>query len=192
MSCGAWFDCESRVCNLDGVCVAPSCEDGVQNGDEEGPDCGGSCARSCPAECSGDVAWTAVPEGVTRYLEGEGLGVEIRNEEDASSAFEPPDGCTTKPGGGPEMVVRFEAPHTGTLLLTTDFSVTNADTVLYVFAERCDPDATILGCSDDLPDENLNSALEIDGVVGDVIFVVVDRVPGGELGLLHRRLLTRG
>ena len=36
---------------MQGFCVgdiAPTCDDGVMNGDEEGVDCGGSCAEACP------------------------------------------------------------------------------------------------------------------------------------------------
>ncbi len=54
---GGWIDtraqcsqddeCESGVCEQ-GRCVAPSCDDGVKNGDETGVDCGGSeCAAAC-------------------------------------------------------------------------------------------------------------------------------------------------
>jgi len=39
-------DCESGVCT-DDACQAPTCDDGVENGDETGVDCGGSCADSC-------------------------------------------------------------------------------------------------------------------------------------------------
>jgi hypothetical protein len=35
-------DCSSLVCNL-GICAAPSCSDGVQNGNETDVDCGGAC-----------------------------------------------------------------------------------------------------------------------------------------------------
>jgi hypothetical protein len=37
---------------------APTCSDGIQNGDESGVDCGGSCARACIAEMSNmKVLW---------------------------------------------------------------------------------------------------------------------------------------
>jgi hypothetical protein len=46
--CRAPLDCTSKVCKpgppgTPDVCQAPSCTDGVQNGDETGVDCGGSC-----------------------------------------------------------------------------------------------------------------------------------------------------
>jgi hypothetical protein len=40
------IDCRSSVCD-GGICVAPSCTDGVKNGDETGVDCGGSCPATC-------------------------------------------------------------------------------------------------------------------------------------------------
>ena len=40
----------SQVCQ-GGVCQAPSCWDGVQNGLETGTDCGGPCA-DCPTTCN--------------------------------------------------------------------------------------------------------------------------------------------
>src|SRR5690606_30798392 len=40
--CGAPFDCASGVCESE-TCAAPSCGDGVRNGDETDVDCGGAC-----------------------------------------------------------------------------------------------------------------------------------------------------
>lgn len=48
-------DCATEICT-NYVCQAPTCEDGVQNGDEGGIDCGGS---SCPA-CGAPARVTAV------------------------------------------------------------------------------------------------------------------------------------
>jgi hypothetical protein len=52
LGCSAPADCVSGVCKptsmgLPDVCVAPSCTDGVQNGDEAGIDCGGTTS-ACP------------------------------------------------------------------------------------------------------------------------------------------------
>jgi len=44
--CATADDCQSGVCAGD-VCAAPTCSDGLRNGDETGVDCGGSCAP-CP------------------------------------------------------------------------------------------------------------------------------------------------
>lgn len=57
--CGDERDCESRVCGGPSGprCLAPSCDDGTQNGDENAPDCGGQdCFRSCDVgeECADD------------------------------------------------------------------------------------------------------------------------------------------
>ena len=48
LDCEAGDDCVGGVC-ADGVCVAPACDDGVQNGDEVGVDCGGGCPAACPS-----------------------------------------------------------------------------------------------------------------------------------------------
>jgi len=41
-------DCSSQVCNAKtGLCLAPSCVDGVVNGDETDLDCGGACGATC-------------------------------------------------------------------------------------------------------------------------------------------------
>jgi hypothetical protein len=45
-ACTVAADCQSSVCNA-GVCLAPTCNDGVQNGTETGLDCGGPC-QYCP------------------------------------------------------------------------------------------------------------------------------------------------
>ena len=43
-TCGVADDCASGVCGEeDGLCAAPACDDGVENGDEGGIDCDGSC-----------------------------------------------------------------------------------------------------------------------------------------------------
>jgi len=50
-TCASGADCTSKVCAGPAgglVCAAPSCFDGVQNGDETSWDCGGSCAAKCP------------------------------------------------------------------------------------------------------------------------------------------------
>ncbi|MEW6272694.1 MAG: hypothetical protein AB1689_25740 [Thermodesulfobacteriota bacterium] len=47
-SCNAATDCASGVCT-DGVCRAPACDDGVENGAETDADCGGPGCADCPA-----------------------------------------------------------------------------------------------------------------------------------------------
>lgn len=46
-SCMTASVCESHVCTMF-VCAAPTCSDGVLNGDETSPDCGGSCGACGP------------------------------------------------------------------------------------------------------------------------------------------------
>ncbi|MEM6790096.1 MAG: hypothetical protein AAF715_21430 [Myxococcota bacterium] len=51
-------DCVSGVCGANNLCAAPSCTDGVQNGNELGLDCGNGCPTGCPAGtfgCDADV-----------------------------------------------------------------------------------------------------------------------------------------
>ncbi|HSO00165.1 MAG TPA: hypothetical protein VLS89_17855 [Candidatus Nanopelagicales bacterium] len=45
--CVTGADCSSGVCWA-GVCEAPSCFDGVRNGEEAGTDCGPVCSVPCP------------------------------------------------------------------------------------------------------------------------------------------------
>ncbi|MEM6295589.1 MAG: hypothetical protein AAGA54_30225, partial [Myxococcota bacterium] len=56
-SCEDGGDCVSGVCDgTSDTCVAPACDDGVQNGDETGLDCGGSCGATCDTGESCDDA----------------------------------------------------------------------------------------------------------------------------------------
>jgi hypothetical protein len=55
----------SGFCGTNHTCVAPSCSDGVQNGDETGVDCGGACAaltkpQLCPVGDGCDTATDCV------------------------------------------------------------------------------------------------------------------------------------
>ena len=46
--CLVGTDCVTGVCDPDDlVCLAPACDDGVQNGDETDVDCGQTCGRTC-------------------------------------------------------------------------------------------------------------------------------------------------
>ena len=42
------FTFTTATCSFTGGGTAPTCTDGIQNGDETGVDCGGSCPNSCP------------------------------------------------------------------------------------------------------------------------------------------------
>ena len=57
-----------NVCDStpDGEANAPTCDDGIQNGDEEGVDCGGSCSNDCPGttvvvteSITSDTTWSS-------------------------------------------------------------------------------------------------------------------------------------
>ncbi|MFT5357155.1 MAG: hypothetical protein ACI9KE_004387, partial [Polyangiales bacterium] len=53
LMCSDSAECISGVCT-GGICAAPSCSDGIQNGDETNVDCGGSCGGCGDGEaCSG-------------------------------------------------------------------------------------------------------------------------------------------
>lgn len=54
-NCAQDSDCESGLCDTmtTGRCLAPSCNDGLRNGDETDLDCGGSCSVATPpAPCA--------------------------------------------------------------------------------------------------------------------------------------------
>ncbi len=62
--CTADDDCESAVCDSTKMtCTAPTCDDGVRNGDESDVDCGGSCPSTC-AEGSACTASSECSTGV--------------------------------------------------------------------------------------------------------------------------------
>ena len=48
-ACAAMSDCDSGSCDVGSswTCNAPTCEDGLKNGDETDVDCGGGCASPC-------------------------------------------------------------------------------------------------------------------------------------------------
>ncbi|WP_437570607.1 hypothetical protein [Sorangium sp. So ce542] len=72
LHCAAGSDCLDRVCR-GGVCTAPTCADGVKNGDETGVDCGKDGCPRCPAgegcatpaDCASGVCWAGVCEAPT-------------------------------------------------------------------------------------------------------------------------------
>ena len=47
LQCNQNSDCASGVCSDEGLCQAPTCEDGVRNGEETGVDCGGPNCEAC-------------------------------------------------------------------------------------------------------------------------------------------------
>lgn len=66
--------------------TAPSCSDGVKNGNEQGPDCGGSCQKLCPsAFLSPIVNWTRFEQvaphlyNVATYIVNPNIDGEARN-----------------------------------------------------------------------------------------------------------------
>ncbi|MCB9734948.1 MAG: hypothetical protein H6745_20365 [Deltaproteobacteria bacterium] len=73
-ACALGTDCESDVCGLDLTCAAPTCQDGVANGDETDLDCGGVDCSPCgfgllcdgAGDCADDTCANgrcACPEG---------------------------------------------------------------------------------------------------------------------------------
>jgi hypothetical protein len=77
-ACLVGADCQSGVCGgAPRACLAPTCSDGLQNGDESDADCGGGCAARCAAGrrchvdedcsgglCSGTVCLPACNDGL--------------------------------------------------------------------------------------------------------------------------------
>jgi hypothetical protein len=62
MPCQVGADCASGVCGSADSCIAPTCDDGLANGDETDVDCGGACSnctagRACAAasDCESGV-----------------------------------------------------------------------------------------------------------------------------------------
>ena len=94
----------SIACN--GTPPAPTCDDGIQNGDETGVDCGGSCPDMCSSNCSGqkltlNLVLDNYPEETSWQLTTED-GIVIagdgpyRNLQDGSTVVEQfclPNGC---------------------------------------------------------------------------------------------------
>ncbi len=50
--CLTGADCTSGVCGDDTLCAAPSCTDGLLNGDESDADCGGATCEGCPTDAA--------------------------------------------------------------------------------------------------------------------------------------------
>jgi hypothetical protein len=102
-TCLQGMDCEDLVCgDCDGgcVCLAPSCDDGLQNGDEIDVDCGPDCTKTCAVgsmclendwcvseSCVNDVCAAPTCED----------GIFNGNEEDIDCGGDCPDAC---PMGG--------------------------------------------------------------------------------------------
>ncbi|WP_437279932.1 hypothetical protein WME90_05070 [Sorangium sp. So ce375] len=88
--CKVGADCQSGVCAM-AHCKAPTCDDGVKNGNETGVDCSGTCPRRCPdgrgcasgEDCESGVCWAGACEppmckdGVEN---GDELGVDCGGE----------------------------------------------------------------------------------------------------------------
>jgi hypothetical protein len=79
LACELPADCASEVCDdadcgpeLDACCQAPSCDDGVQNGNETATDCGaapcGRCAEGAPCTRGGQCASNVCAAGVCAEL----------------------------------------------------------------------------------------------------------------------------
>ncbi len=75
-------DCASGVCTAMSTCAAPSCTDGLQDGNETDVDCGGTCpvcatGQHCavPADCAADLCTSGICAGlVLSQVRTRGLG----------------------------------------------------------------------------------------------------------------------
>jgi len=105
--------CESGVCT-NGRCQAPTCHDGVQNGDETGVDCGGSCPACAPpggdALDGGGDADTAGPDTVPTGDTGEPDEVGPVGDTSAPDEVAPVDDTSEPDDVGPVDCAHYDAP----------------------------------------------------------------------------------
>lgn len=83
VACLAALDCASQVC-ANGVCQAPSCVDGIQNGAEDAIDCGGACVPCAALPLGSRFASTgSTPKtfvelsGFALFAANDGTGAEL-------------------------------------------------------------------------------------------------------------------
>ncbi|MBB88505.1 MAG: hypothetical protein CMP06_14605 [Xanthomonadales bacterium] len=98
--CAVAADCTSGVCDgVSDTCTAPSCADGVQNGDETGLDCGGSCGATCDTGASCDDGLDCVSGGCTAGACNPPLSVTISPNACGDASLGPIT-YTANPSGG--------------------------------------------------------------------------------------------
>ena len=76
--------CQSGVCEAT-VCLAPTCDDGIQNGDELDVDCGGGCPTGCAIGVSCNEDWDCESQRCQLWTESpscvEGCSTHLRTGE---------------------------------------------------------------------------------------------------------------
>ncbi len=158
-------------CNDDSPDAAPGldevCDDGLDNDCNDSIDCADdACAETdlCVTGCSDDTIGDVTgPESSTGSTEGAG-----------NEFF---SGCGG--GGGPEVVLAWTAPDSGTYIMDTlgaDF-----DTTLYVL-DGCEGDE--IACNDDgfTGADRLQSQVTFEAEAGANLLIVVDGFGGGSAG----------
>jgi hypothetical protein len=135
------IDCADPRCAGTEACPVPAetaCDDGADNDADGLPDCADpDCALGCAAEtcADGDL--------------GSAVGVAVFQGTLEGAGDDWPPGDCTRLGSGqdaPDIALRWTAPADGRYLLSTLGS--EADTVLMLFADACDPERA-LACHDD-------------------------------------------
>ncbi|MFT6395340.1 MAG: hypothetical protein ACJAYU_000082 [Bradymonadia bacterium] len=158
-------------CNDDSAAAAPGldevCDDGLDNDCNDDVDCAdGACAEEeeCVVDCSDDSI-------------GDTIGLEASTGTTEGAGNELTAGCSG--GGGPEVVLEWTAPETGTFIMDTLGS--DFDTTLYVL-DGCEGEE--IACNDDAFDggERLRSQVTFDAEAGSNLLIVVDGFGGGSAG----------
>ncbi len=175
LGCVIPADCTSLSCHpIDGFCQAPTCSDGIQNGDESAIDCGGTCGgEPCPTECGEDIPVIDIGAFGPASTPHERGDIIVPTTD---SAFEPPAECAD-PAADAEIVFRVEF-EAGTYGISTTGDLTGFDTVLYALDQSCAPAAPVLSCNDDVSVDVTSSEIELVLDTCRVVFVIVDGLPG--------------
>ncbi|MCB9508234.1 MAG: hypothetical protein H6697_11305 [Myxococcales bacterium] len=157
-------DCTSRSCR--GVCLGPTCDDGVWNGDEVGKDCGGSCgpASDCIVTCPVELG--AIDFNATAGTE---LGV-VAGTVDVDRFTPVGPRCF-----GDRTTVDAVFEFTPSRTATYEFTAVATDFLPVVYAlNRCQGLTEELGCAT-VPDiDGREVTLSLSLTAGEPVFIVVD------------------
>jgi cysteine-rich repeat protein len=146
---------------LPGCDLVPDDDDTAVDDDDAGDDDDAAPVDPCeaPEDISADV--TA----------GESVSGGTNNEDDNFRGS-----CDDSGFGSNDAIFVFTPETTGTYFVSTSDPSTDFDTVLVAFTDCEEPEATEIGCADDVNTdaEILTSEMEIEAVAGEPVFIVVD------------------